>query len=236
LVLVTGPSSAGKSGLVRRLAERIGERARTVSLDGLLAALGAGGRCPASLEEAERAGLLSAAGYHRLLADALAKPGLVLCDHVLCGSSAWTQDLLHRLAAKTPGARLVAIELDCPEDELRARERARSDRPADCAHAAAQRRRQAAKPLAAILETLPGTNLTILSGSSPGTGHALPAQAQPGRAAMDSVTTGSMTADCVTLDSGAAGPDALAEQAFAALERRGLLPHISRQSRQGSEV
>ncbi len=146
LLVVTGPSSAGKSSLIavleREMARR-GQAARVVSLDALLASFSRDGRSVTTLEEAERLGCFSARQYHDLLRGRLRPGGLVLCDHVLCGRSDWIADF----ARLNNACDMLAVELDCAPDELARREAARRDRPGDAAHALAQAGAQRAHPL-----------------------------------------------------------------------------------------
>ncbi len=146
LLVVTGPSSAGKSSLIavleREMARR-GRSARVVSLDALLASFSRDGRSVTTLEEAERLGCFSARQYHDLIRRQLRPGGLVLCDHVLCGRPDWIADF----ARLDNACDMLAVELDCAPGELARREAARRDRPGDASHALAQAGAQRARPL-----------------------------------------------------------------------------------------
>lgn len=144
VLLLSGPSSAGKTSLARELSQALTARGIAhvlLSLDTLLAAFARNGTPCRSLQEAEETGIWSAHAYHALIRDT-ARHSLVICDHVLCGNSAWQQDLATTLREVT----ILPVELVCPKDILLAREQQRRDRPAAAAHVLAQAQAQDAAP------------------------------------------------------------------------------------------
>ncbi len=139
LVLLAGPSSAGKTTLARTLEQelvRCGRPVLRASLDAVLAAFSVQGQRFASLAAAEDAGLPLAEAYAASLEAMLAKGLSLVCDHVLFEREAWRKDFLAMLART--GARLLPVRLRCPGDMLRARELARRDRAPDPCHSLAQ--------------------------------------------------------------------------------------------------
>lgn len=139
LVLLTGPSSAGKSTLASALETELKNRGVSCfrfSLDAFLASLCAGGRAPASVVQAEGAGIPAAAMWHAALAEAVRRGGVVVADHVLCGTESWQADFAGALA----GLPVLPVRTICAEDILKSREAGRTDRPGDWEHARAQAR------------------------------------------------------------------------------------------------
>ncbi len=137
VIVLTGPSSVGKTSLGKALAKELGARNIDhvlVSLDGLLASFRRDNHACFTLEEAERLGLWSAHGYHCLLKEAARAGNLVICDHVLCGREEWIEDLRKTLSSVS----VIPVELSCDEDTLVFREIHRVDRPAATEHALAQ--------------------------------------------------------------------------------------------------
>lgn len=137
VIVLTGPSSVGKTSLGRALARELGARNLDhvlVSLDGLLASFRRDNHACFTLEEAERLGMWSAHSYHCLLKEAARANSLVICDHVLCGRVEWIEDLRSTLSSVS----VIPVELSCDEDTLVLREINRVDRPAATAHALAQ--------------------------------------------------------------------------------------------------
>ena len=153
LVLVNGPSSSGKSTLVRHLAGSVPE-AIAVSLDLLLLAHAQGDPSP-SLARASAEGFFAASDYHAHLARLLGRTSILFCDHVLCGRRDWEEDLSTMLARC--GADLLALELVADQETIRAREGERRDRPGDEDHALEQWRLQQALPLSLPHVTLDAT-------------------------------------------------------------------------------
>ena len=151
VLVLTGPSSVGKTSLGRALAAELAARHLDhvlVSLDGLLASFRRDNHACFTLEEAEKLGMWSAHAYHCLLLEAARANSLVVCDHVLCGREEWIEDLRKVLDT----ADLVPVELSCTEETLVLREINRADRPAATEHALAQATAQKQNSL-----TLPNT-------------------------------------------------------------------------------
>ena len=137
VIVLTGPSSVGKTSLGRALAQELDARNLDhvlISLDGLLASFRRDNHACFTLEEAERQGMWSAHSYHCLLRDAARASSLVICDHVLCGRREWIEDLRKTLS----DVPVVPVELSCTEETLVVREINRTDRPAATEHALAQ--------------------------------------------------------------------------------------------------
>ena len=151
VIVLTGPSSVGKTSLGRALARELGARNLDhvlISLDGLLASFRRDNHACFTLEEAEKQGMWSAHSYHCLLKEAAKSGSLVICDHVLCGRRDWIEDLRATLGSTS----VIPVELSCAEETLVLREINRTDRPAATEHALAQAKAQKNNPL-----TLAGT-------------------------------------------------------------------------------
>lgn len=145
VLLLSGPSSAGKTSLGREISRELTARDIPhvlLSLDALLTAFVRDSESCFSLQGAEDMGMWSAHSYHALIRDT-ARHNLVICDHVLCGNSAWIQDLETTLSRTA----ILPVELTCPTDVLLAREQRRTDRPASADHVLAQVRSQNDMPL-----------------------------------------------------------------------------------------
>ena len=141
VIVLTGPSSVGKTSLGRALARELGTRNIDhvlISLDGLLASFRRDNHACFTLEEAEKQGMWSAHSYHCLLKEAAKSSSLVICDHVLCGRRDWIEDLRATLGETS----VIPVELSCAEETLILREINRTDRPAATEHALVQARAQ----------------------------------------------------------------------------------------------
>lgn len=139
LILLTGPSSAGKTTLAAAIEAEMRKRGRTCfrfSLDAFLAAYLHEGAPFTSVAGAERSGIPAAAMWHAALREAVLRGGVCVADHVLCGSDAWQADFTEALR----GLRVLPVRTLCSEDILRKRENGRTDRPSDWEHARAQAR------------------------------------------------------------------------------------------------
>ena len=139
LILLTGPSSAGKTTLAAAIEAEMRKRGRTCfrfSLDAFLAAYPHEGAPFTSVAGAERSGIPAAAMWHAALREAVLRGGVCVADHVLCGSDAWQADFTEAVR----GLRVLPVRTLCSEDILRKRENGRTDRPSDWEHARAQAR------------------------------------------------------------------------------------------------
>ena len=92
------------------------------------------GRHENALDAVRETGLPFIESFHAAIAEAARKGALVIVDHVIGESRAWVQDLLNRLS----GIPRALIKVDCREDILLERERNRTDRTPDPAHAERQ--------------------------------------------------------------------------------------------------
>lgn len=131
ILLLNGPSSAGKTSLahaLRRLLQERGRPAMVISMDDFLHGCG-----HTSAREATRH-VPVIETCHAAMAEAARHGLLVLADHVLGEDPAWLADLLSRLG----GIPLHSIQVHCGRDELIRRERGRTDRPPDLQHALRQ--------------------------------------------------------------------------------------------------
>lgn len=139
VVMITGPSSSGKSSLTKALAKEI-EGAHMVSLDQMLREWDPARPCR-TMKEAEYLGF-TAEVYHDHLLQLAQQHPVIVCDHVLCGNTAWESHLQARLASVD----LFLLELTCEKDVLKAREESRTDRPPMVDHALYQAERQRHRP------------------------------------------------------------------------------------------
>ena len=132
VILLNGASSAGKSTLARTLHRLMEEDSMIFSMDEYLAM--SRGRHENALDAVRETGLPFIESFHAAIAEAARKGALVIVDHVIGESRAWVQDLLNRLS----GIPRALIKVDCREDILLERERNRTDRTPDPAHAERQ--------------------------------------------------------------------------------------------------
>ena len=132
VILLNGASSAGKSTLARTLHRLMEEDSMIFSMDDYLAM--SRGRHENALDAVRETGLPFIESFHAAIAEAARKGALVIVDHVIGESRAWVQDLLNRLS----GIPRALIKVDCREDILLERERNRTDRTPDPAHAERQ--------------------------------------------------------------------------------------------------
>lgn len=132
VILLNGASSAGKSTLARTLQRLMKEEAMIFSMDDYLAM--SRGRHENALDAVRETGLPFIESFHAAIAEAARKGALVIVDHVIGESSFWVQDLMNRLN----GIPSALIRVDCRRDLLLERERNRTDRTPDPAHAERQ--------------------------------------------------------------------------------------------------
>lgn len=132
VILLNGASSAGKSTLARTLHRLMEEDSMIFSMDDYLAM--SRGRHENALDAVRETGLPFIESFHAAIAEAARKGALVIVDHVIGESSRWIRDLLNRLS----GIPCALIKVDCREDILLERERNRTDRTPDPAHAERQ--------------------------------------------------------------------------------------------------
>lgn len=132
VILLNGASSAGKSTLARTLHRLMEEDSMIFSMDDYLAM--SRGRHENALDAVRETGLPFIESFHASIAEAARKGALVIVDHVIGESARWLRDLLNRLS----GIPCALIKVDCREDILLERERNRTDRTPDPAHAERQ--------------------------------------------------------------------------------------------------
>ena len=138
VILLNGPSSAGKSSLSRALQalllEEHGQHSLVLSMDQLLRA--ATGGQESVLAALDKTGLPLIETFHAAIAAAARAGAWVIADHVIGESPRWVDDLFHRLH----GLPMLAVQVECAPQELRRRELHRRDRSPDWPHAARQAR------------------------------------------------------------------------------------------------
>ena len=138
VILLNGPSSAGKSSLSRALQalllEEHGQHSLVLSMDQLLRA--ATGGQESVLAALDKTGLPLIETFHAAIAAAARAGAWVIADHVIGESPRWVDDLFHRLH----GLPVLAVQVECAPQELRRRELHRRDRSPDWPHAARQAR------------------------------------------------------------------------------------------------
>lgn len=131
VLLLNGPSSAGKTSLahaLRRLLQARGRLAMVISMDDFLNGCGH----TSASKAAPHVPVVETC--HAAIAEAARHGLLVLADHVLGEDPAWLADLLSRLG----GIPLHGIQVHCEQGELIRRERGRTDRQPDLSHALRQ--------------------------------------------------------------------------------------------------
>lgn len=132
VILLNGPSSAGKSTLAQTMQRLMKEDAMIFSMDDYLAM--SGGRHENALDAVRETGLPFIESFHAAIAEAARKGALVIVDHVIGESRHWVQDLLNRLS----DIPCTLVKVDCRQNTLLERERNRTDRTPDTAHAKRQ--------------------------------------------------------------------------------------------------
>ncbi len=136
VILLNGPSSAGKTTLGRtlqkKLHEKYGIHALLLSADQLLMAADSTGSTVISC--LAETGLPVIEAFHAAI-EAAAKAGaLVIADHVLGENDVWINDLYSRLE----GIKVLPVQVACDIEELARREYSRKDRQPDLPHALRQ--------------------------------------------------------------------------------------------------
>lgn len=138
VILLNGPSSAGKSTLARALQEKLlaahGRHSIVLSMDDLLRACP--GRPGALLQGMAATGLPLTAILHAATAEAAHAGAWVIVDHVLGERPDWIADLWQRLR----DIPILPVQVCCDLAELERRENSRTDRAPDWPHAARQAR------------------------------------------------------------------------------------------------
>ena len=136
VILLNGPSSAGKTTLAatlrRRLLAEDGRHALVLSIDQLVQAAG----YESVLAGLSGTGLPLIETFHAGIAAAAEAGALTIVDHVLGENPAWLDDLLQRLGSVP----VLFVQITCDDRELERRERARTDRTPDWPHARRQAR------------------------------------------------------------------------------------------------
>lgn len=138
VILLNGPSSAGKTTLAKVLRDRLyamhGICSLMLSIDQLLRS--ATGGHESVLDGLERTGLPFIETFHAGVAAAAKAGAWTIVDHVIGEDPGWIEDLLGRLEAIP----LLSVQVLCDDEELRKRESGRSDRSPDWPHAQRQAR------------------------------------------------------------------------------------------------
>ncbi len=136
LVLINGPSSAGKTTLAKALQSLCAEHGYAslhLAIDSFLQ--GATGSPESVLAGIATTKLPFVQAFHAAIAEAANAGALVIADHVIGENPDWVPELMHRLNDST---RLVCVQVHCAEETLRQREAARSDRAPNWPHAERQ--------------------------------------------------------------------------------------------------
>lgn len=138
VILLNGPSSAGKSTLSLTLQQRLlAEHKRhclVLAIDQLLQA--APGGYESVLAGLAHTGLPLIETFHAAIAAAARAGAWVIVDHVIGEDARWVEDFFARLQ----GIPVLAVQVECDVRELQRREESRGDRQPDWPHAARQAR------------------------------------------------------------------------------------------------
>lgn len=138
VILLNGPSSAGKTTLAKALQTRLfaerGLCSLTLSIDQLLHS--ATGGCESVLAGLAQTGLPFIETFHAGIAAAARAGAWTIADHVIGENPDWVADLLGRL----DGVPVLTVQVTCDAEELRRRESRRADRTPDWPHAERQAR------------------------------------------------------------------------------------------------
>ncbi len=138
VILLNGPSSAGKTTLARELQEQLhatrGLCSLTLAIDHILRA--ATGAHESVLAGLAQTGLPLIETFHAGIAAAAKAGAWIIVDHVIGEDPGWVEDLFGRLE----GVPVLSVQVTCETGELRRRESRRTDRSPDWPHAERQSR------------------------------------------------------------------------------------------------
>lgn len=139
VILLNGPSSAGKTTLAKALQDRLqttlGLCSLTLSIDHLLrSATGGHESVVTGLAET---GLPFIETFHAGVAAAAKAGAWTIVDHVIGEDPGWVEDMFERLQ----GVPVLSVQVTCDPRELRKRESRRTDRTPDWPHAERQSHR-----------------------------------------------------------------------------------------------
>ncbi len=134
IVLLNGPSSAGKSTLASALQQQLHEYGRPslrLSVDQMLQAASGGHE---SVLAGLETGLPLVEAFHAAVAAAAQSGAWVIADHVIGEDPAWISDFFGRMGTVP----VLSVQVVCKPEELRRREENRTDRTPDWPHAKRQ--------------------------------------------------------------------------------------------------
>lgn len=138
VILLNGPSSAGKTTLARALQAALlrdyDRHTLLLAVDDFLRA--ASGGQESVLAALAATGLPLIESFHAAVAAAAQAGGWVIVDHVVGERAPWVEDFFRRL----DGVSVLVVQVECDVRELRERECRRTDRAPDWPHAARQAR------------------------------------------------------------------------------------------------
>ncbi len=139
VILLNGPSSAGKTTLAKALQARLyaahGLHALALSIDQILRS--ATVPCESVLGGIAHTGLPFVETFHAAVAAAARGGAWTIADHVIGEDPTWIADLFARLE----GVPVLPVQVTCSIPELYEREQRRKDRKPDWPHAERQARR-----------------------------------------------------------------------------------------------
>jgi len=138
VILLNGPSSAGKTTLARAIQSRLhaeyGLSSFVLSVDQMLSS--ATGAHESVLAGIASTGLPLVETFHAWVAAAASQDVWTIVDHVIGEDPAWLADLVERLGSRP----VLYVQVTCDREELRWRETRRTDRAPDWPHAERQAR------------------------------------------------------------------------------------------------
>lgn len=134
VILLNGPSSAGKSTMARSLKHAMNGKAVMLSMDDCLSAHRQ--HYANALSAAAAEGMSFIQAFHKSIESAARRGAMVVADHVAGESPVWVDDLFSRLS----GIPTACVRVHCRADILLSREESRTDRTPDTAHAMRQHR------------------------------------------------------------------------------------------------